>query len=873
MSVRFPPDDGARKTQGSTPDSTLSCLLCKAQMQDARIIPGCLHSFCRNCIEKHADGQSSFPCPYSSCNQVVSQPIDSLPANTFFHSLSKLDSEVEDKLIIGLSRGNLTSKLSSVTSSSSSLVAGSRTSSVGSLRQTSPPASVISGGFPHIPGIDTWGPQNPMGYDTNGHNWKQLGSDAWNPMGGGGMDPSLQPQPLLGHQTPVPHGQPQLRGGPHAPLQQLPVSISHQVPVSMMNPLHTSTMGHDPSQNQQMKCGACDENHVANAHCRDCKEDLCESCVTAHQRVKLTREHVIMHYPDTPAPPTRQTFSSHQVPDQDVLRVFHETVEKCRLDNVNLCQEAKEGLLQCETALRKIEAREKAIDNKRDLVARSVNAMVEQLIVGLRKREAFLLDRCARIHNEKRESLKEQQQKIRTATLPLNEIVRELENRQLTDTLAIDYNKKFSITLNRIRRELGTMEPYEDDIINFVPPEPADLGTFPNLGFISSTAFYKKCKAEGDGLKKGVLGRVCRFVVFVNDHLGEPSLSAMEPLNVHVEAPDKNKVWMKIDALVNGQYPVCWRPHIEGDYVVYVRLNNVNIPGSPFLVPIRTGRKYATIGMPIRVFGREGSKAGELSRPWGLCCTKDGLIVVADRSNNRICIFTPGGEIHRMFGVEGRGDGQFNKPAGVEIDSRGRLIVTDKDNHRVQILTVEGKFLMKFGDKGSEPGNFNYPWDVACNSHDQILVSDTRNHRVQLFTPGGEFIKRYGFEGQQWKHFDSPRGVCFAADNQTIVTDFNNHRLLVIGANFENAQYLGSNGSNDGQFQRPNGVTVDDEGNIIVADSRNNRIQVFCANGEFITKFGSKGTGPGEFDTPQGICMTPDGLIVVVDSTNRIQIF
>ena len=49
-------------------------------------------------------------------------------------------------------------------------------------------------------------------------------------MGGGGMDPSLQPQPLLGHQTPVPHGQPQLRGGPHAPLQQLPVSISHQEP-------------------------------------------------------------------------------------------------------------------------------------------------------------------------------------------------------------------------------------------------------------------------------------------------------------------------------------------------------------------------------------------------------------------------------------------------------------------------------------------------------------------------------------------------------------------------------------------------------------------------------------------------------------------
>ena len=60
--------------------------------------------------------------------------------------------------------------------------------------------------------------------------------DAWNPMGSGSMDPSLQPQALLGHQTPVPHGQPQLRGGPHVPQQQqMPVSIQHQEP--KLNPI------------------------------------------------------------------------------------------------------------------------------------------------------------------------------------------------------------------------------------------------------------------------------------------------------------------------------------------------------------------------------------------------------------------------------------------------------------------------------------------------------------------------------------------------------------------------------------------------------------------------------------------------------------
>ncbi len=56
---------------GATPDSTLSCLLCQAHMQDSRVIPGCLHSYCRSCLEKHAAGQLTFTCPAASCQQVL----------------------------------------------------------------------------------------------------------------------------------------------------------------------------------------------------------------------------------------------------------------------------------------------------------------------------------------------------------------------------------------------------------------------------------------------------------------------------------------------------------------------------------------------------------------------------------------------------------------------------------------------------------------------------------------------------------------------------------------------------------------------------------------------------------------------------------
>ena len=75
-------------------------------------------------------------------------------------------------------------------------------------------------------------------------------------------------------------------------------------------------------------------------------------------------------------------------------------------------------------------------------------------------------------------------------------------------------------------------------------------------------------------------------------------------------------------------------------------------------------------------------------------------------------------------------------------DKKNRVIVADRDNHRVQIFTVAGEFILVFGEKGARNGQFNYPWDVACNSRDQILVSDTRNHRIQLFSAQGDFVNR-----------------------------------------------------------------------------------------------------------------------------------
>lgn len=43
-------------------------------------------------------------------------------------------------------------------------------------------------------------------------------------------------------------------------------------------------------------CSSCEEGATASYKCRDCSEMLCDPCVRAHQRVRITKEHTIVRF-------------------------------------------------------------------------------------------------------------------------------------------------------------------------------------------------------------------------------------------------------------------------------------------------------------------------------------------------------------------------------------------------------------------------------------------------------------------------------------------------------------------------------------------------------------------------------------------------
>ncbi|KAG8139238.1 hypothetical protein E2320_002020 [Naja naja] len=555
---------------------------------------------------------------------------------------------------------------------------------------------------------------------------------------------------------------------------------------------------------------------------------------------------------------------------------LQEALQDSRTLTIQLLADAQQGRQAIQLSIEQAQAVAEQVEMKAKMVQSEVKAVTSRHKKALEERECELLWKVEKIRQVKAKSLYLQVEKLRQNLNKLDNTISAVqqvleEGRNMDILLARD---RMLAQMQEMKNVRGFLQPQEDDRVMFTPPDQALYLAIKSMGFVSSGAFAPLTKATGEGLKRALQGKVASFSVIGYDHDGEPRLSGGDMISAIVMGPDGNLFGADICDQQNGTYLVNYRPQMEGEHLISVMMCNQHIESSPFKVMVKSGRSYIGIGLPGLCFASEGDSDGKLCRPWGVSVDKEGYIIVADRSNNRIQIFKPCGAFHHKFGTLGSRPGQFDRPAGVACDSSRRIVVADKDNHRIQIFTFDGQFILKFGEKGTKNGQFNYPWDVAVNSEGKILVSDTRNHRVQLFGPDGVFLNKYGFEGTLWKHFDSPRGVTFNHEGHLVVTDFNNHRLLVIRPDCQSARFLGSEGTNNGQFLRPQGVAVDQEGRIIVADSRNHRVQIFEPNGSFLCKFGTQGSGFGQMDRPSGITVTPDGMIVVVDfGNNRILIF
>jgi len=166
--------------------------------------------------------------------------------------------------------------------------------------------------------------------------------------------------------------------------------------------------------------------------------------------------------------------------------------------------------------------------------------------------------------------------------------------------------------------------------------------------------------------------------------------------------------------------------------------------------------KFTTDGKLLMTIGtaREAMADGApFNHPTDVAVAPTGEIYVSDGYGNaRMHKFSADGAHLLSWGKKGTGPGEFDLPHSVWVQSPDRILVADRENHRVQVFTSRGQFIEQWT-------GFRQPTDFYQDRDGTLYVAELQS-RVSILKPNGEVIARLGGEeSREPGQFVAPHGV------------------------------------------------------------------------------------------------------------------
>ena len=96
----------------------------------------------------------------------------------------------------------------------------------------------------------------------------------------------------------------------------------------------------------------------------------------------------------------------------------------------------------------------------------------------------------------------------------------------------------------------------------------------------------------------------------------------------------------------------------------------------------------------------------------------------------RVMVFNNAGEYLHDIGRKGSDDGQFSCPIGLAIDKFNRLIVCDGGNRRLQLFTLDGKYIAQIAGRFFAGAHPRY---AVISNTGHLFVTDSPRHCVHVF--------------------------------------------------------------------------------------------------------------------------------------------
>ena len=280
-----------------------------------------------------------------------------------------------------------------------------------------------------------------------------------------------------------------------------------------------------------------------------------------------------------------------------------------------------------------------------------------------------------------------------------------------------------------------------------------------------------------------------------------------------------------------------------------------------------TVRYVATGAAPVTRFSGDGGPAEEalLNFPTAVVVDRAGHLYIADTLNHRVRrVDAATGMITTVAGL-GRprcfGDGGLaeeaglNEPAALAVSDEGVLYIADQSNNRVRavdlttgvICTVAGTGMAGYnGDRvAAVETALAGPSGLALASDGTLFIADSFNGRIRAVDPVTGMIRTVVGDGGEYRYqgpdeppsssLSRPSGIALDEEGNLFFTDSDNHlvrrwdrttgrieRIAGVGV----AHYGGDEGAAlEAGLSYPFGIVVDCAGNLLVADTFNHRIR------------------------------------------------
>ena len=143
------------------------------------------------------------------------------------------------------------------------------------------------------------------------------------------------------------------------------------------------------------------------------------------------------------------------------------------------------------------------------------------------------------------------------------------------------------------------------------------------------------------------------------------------------------------------------------------------------------------------------------NRPTNLSVAPNGDLYISDGYGNaRVHRYSAGGELLQSWGEPGGGPGQFRTPHGIWVLADGRVLVADRENDRIQVFSPTGEYLTEWTDIQRPTQLFSGRdgliyvselwWREGQKSYRHGTIEQERPPRVSILDDQGKVVARWG---------------------------------------------------------------------------------------------------------------------------------